>query len=261
MPKFPFDSGVFVSESGASAAEVAEGAGVPFSQGAWTIRYLRRRRFAGMIAQSRELILSGDLGTLLALSTDLTSAVAEAVDRALLSPDATGSVFDGQTEITATGTSGAQLTADLLALTNAVPTAYLDGRFVMPQKTAAFLATVNTSGVRFFPEIGVNGGRLLGLPVEISAALGQPGSPPTACIGLVSPSMVLHALDERVGLEVSERSTIQINAAPTMDSSDGTAGTANLVSLWQAGAAAVKGTIYADFFARPGAGAFCRVGF
>jgi hypothetical protein len=261
MPRFPFDQRIFVSELGATAAEVAEGAGVPFSMGEWTQKYLRRRRFAGLIAQSKELIVSGDLGVLLALSGDLTLAVAEAVDRALLSPDATGSVFDGQIEIAATGTTGAQLTADILALTNAVATAYRDGRFVMTQKTAAFLATVNTTGVRFFPEIGVNGGRLLGLPVEISAAMGQPGSPPTACIGLVSPSMVLHAVDDRVGLEVSERATIQLNAAPSGDSSDGTAGTANLVSLWQAGAAAVMGTIFADWYARPGAGAFVRVGF
>jgi hypothetical protein len=262
MARVPFDEAVFVSEFGATGAEVVEGASIPFSNGAWTARTLRRRLFGAITAQSRELMLTGDPGVQLALTADILAAVAEAVDRALLSPDETGSVLDGQVEVTTSGSTAAQVEADLLALTNAVPSAHRDGRFCMTQKTASYLSTLrSTEGVRYFGEIGANGGRLLGLPVEISSALGQSGSPPTNAIALVSPMMILHSIDDRVVLDVSGNATIQINAAPSGDSSDGTAGTDNVVSMYQAHAVAVKAGIFADWYARPFSAAFVRVGF
>ncbi|MEX2149027.1 MAG: phage major capsid protein, partial [Steroidobacteraceae bacterium] len=256
MQKFPFNQRIFVSAIGATAEEVDEGKAIPFSQGEYLEQYLRGRLFAAMVAQSKELVVSGDMGALLAILDDSAGAVAEALDRAALSPDAAASVFAGQTEITATGTSGAQLDADLKALCDATPTAYRDGVFVMAQKTATFLASVRTDGSRNFPDVGPAGGALLGLPVKIAGALTRPGSPPTGAIGIVSASQIMHAVDDVVELAVSTQATVEMSAAPTGDSAAGTQGIQNLVPLYQANAAAIRGSIRADWFARPGAAAF-----
>ena len=54
----PMLTRIFVSLSGAAAAEVAEGAAMPVLAGDWTSSILTPRKFAGLVVQTDELMAS-----------------------------------------------------------------------------------------------------------------------------------------------------------------------------------------------------------
>jgi len=133
--------------------------------------------------------------------------------------------------------------------------------FLMTKRSATYLALLRGSGGgAAYPQITPQGGFLIGLPVFVTSALGQPGSPASSFIGLINPSEVAYA-DGGITLTASKNATIEMTDAPTGDSSDGTAGTTSLVSMFQADAVATRAGIEADWFARTGSAAYFVSGY
>jgi hypothetical protein len=89
------------------------------------------------------------------------------------------------------------------------------------------MATLRTSGTRVFPNIGLTGGDVLGVPALISLDAHN------YFVAIDAGGIVL--ADGGIEIDVSDQSTIQQDDAPS-------AGPTNLVSLWQANAIALKVT-------------------
>jgi HK97 family phage major capsid protein len=165
-------------------------------------------------------------------------------------------VLNGAPNFAGSGATVADVDEDLRALLDLVPGAFRPGAaFVMTMRTATFLATLRDSGgARAYPDITPQGGALLGLPVLITAACGQPGSPPTNIIGLLSPGEIFFADDGRVMLSTSNQAALKLD-----DAADATAG--NLISMYQTHCTATKAIRESSWYARAGAGAYFVSGY
>ncbi|MBI4290583.1 MAG: phage major capsid protein [Betaproteobacteria bacterium] len=256
LRRVPMLTRLFINAAGVVAAEVIEGAAIPALQGNWTTATLTPRKWAGIVVQTDELLKSESATASVVVADDLASATAEAENRAFCSPDAAGSVLYGAPSFGGTGAAVAQVDADLLRLVGLVPGAFRPGAaFVMTQETATFLSLLRgTGGAPAYPSITPQGGTLLGLPVLISSACQQVGSPPTRIVGLLSPSEIFWADESKVVLFTSNQAALKMDDAATA-----TAG--NTVSMWQTNATATRAVLESAWHARSGSGAYFVAGF
>lgn len=256
LRRTPLLTRLFINAAGVVAAEVAEGAAIPALQGNWATATLTPRKFAGIFVQTDELLKSASATASVAITDDLAQAVADAENRAFISPDETGSVLYGAPTFAGTGAAVAQVDADLAALCALVPGAFRPGAaFVMTMETATILSLLRGTGdVNAYPNITPQGGTLIGLPVLITSACQQVGSPPTRIIGLLSPSEIFWADESKVILSTSNQATLKMDDAAT-------AAAGNSVSMWQTNATATKAVLESAWYARAGSGAYFVAGF
>ncbi len=247
---------LFVNAAGVVAIEVTEGAAIPALQGNWTTATLTPRKCTGIFVQTDELLRNTSPTAAVAITNDLAQAVVEAENRAFVSPDELGSVLYSAPNFAGTGAALANVDADLAALCDLVPGAFRPGAaFVMTKETATVLSLLRgTGGANAYPYITPQGGFLLGLPVLITSACQQVGSPATRVIGLVSPSEIFWADESKVILSTSNQASLKMDDAATA-----TAG--NTVSMWQTNATATKAVLESAWYARAGSGAYFVAGF
>jgi hypothetical protein len=143
----------------------------------------------------------------------------------------------------ASGTTAAALRADFAALMDPLFTANvntMDAVWVTSPYMAMKIGMINTSlGTREFPDINMNGGSLFGLPVVTSMSAYVSGSPDYGhMIVLVKPSDIFLADDGGMDVSISREASIQMDDAPTVDTSTPTA--TSLVSMWQTESLAIK---------------------
>lgn len=262
MRRVPMHTRIFANTAGVVAAQVAQGAAIPVLKGTWSPTTLTPKKHAGLCVQTDELAKSTDPGASLALSADLAQAVAAAENRSFLSPNESGSILDGAPNFASTGATLAGVDADLRALVDRVPGAFRAGTvFVMAMETAAYLGTLrDNDGAAAYPGIGPQGGVLLGVPVLISDACMEPGSPPTRIIALVAASEIFWA-EGLVDLTTSTQAGLEMSDAATGNSATGTAGTTSYVSMFQANAVATRAVRESSWYARSGAAAYVTVGY
>lgn len=261
LRRVPALTRLYVNAQGVVAATVAEGAPIPVLRGNWAAITLTLLKRAGIVVLTDELVDSATPTASAALTSDLAEAVAESENRAFISPDESGSVFDGAPSFAGTGSTITAIDADLLALVDLVPGAFRPGAaFAMTKQTATFLSLVRGSGgCRAYPDITPQGGFLQGLPVLVTSACEQTGSPPTRIIGLISPSEIFWADSGNVQLSTSKSAALQMLDDPTNDALAGTATT--MVPMFQANATAFKAIRESNWYARAGSGAYFIAGF
>lgn len=148
------------------------------------------------------------------------------------------SITNGITGITAT----ADALTDLAALLGAFLEDNLnpaDAVFIMPNSVALVLALqVNASGGRAFPDITMNGGTLLGIPVVASQYAATIGTADSAVVILANARQILMADDGSVTVDVSREASLQMDDAPTNSSATPTA--TSLVSMFQTNSIALR---------------------
>jgi hypothetical protein len=256
LRRVPMLTRLFVNLAGVVVAEVAEGSAIPVLKGDWTAVTLTPRKFAGMVVQTMELFESESPNAARAITGDLAEAAGETENRAFINPDLSGSVLHGAASFSASGSAVANVDADLRRLLELVPGAYKIGAvFVMTTGTAAYLATLRGSGgAAAYPDITPQGGALLGLPVMVTAACQQIGSPPTRVIGLISPSEICWAEDQGVELVVSTSASLKMDDAAS-------AGAGNLTSMFQANAVVTRAIRTCSWYPRSGSGAYFVAGY
>lgn len=252
----PMLTRVFVNDEGVIATQVAEGIAIPVLKGSWDTATLEPKKFAGITVQTSELVRSMKPAATLALTDDLAKATAEAENYAFLNPEMPDSVLYAAPSFSGGGSSLAQADADLRALVDLVEGASREGAaFVMTKETATALSLMRgTGGALAYPEITPQGGKLMGLPVLISAAAQQVGSPPTRIVALLSPSEIFWADEGRVFLSTSRVAALKMDNAATPDAG-------NLTSMFQADAVAFRAIRESSWYARSGAGAYFIAGF
>jgi HK97 family phage major capsid protein len=136
-------------------------------------------------------------------------------------------ITNGAVSVGSAGTSAANFETDLKSMIGSLLTAnqQIAGGVVliMSQTNALALSMARTTnGDRYFPDLSMTGGTILGIPVLVSQAAG-------ATITIVLPSEILFADDGGVNIDVSREATVEMSTTPT---SPITASTV-MVSLWQ----------------------------
>lgn len=249
-----FRQRVLVNLTGSAAAEVNEGGPIPVILGSWTTTSLLPRRFAGISVASKELANSPDPTAPLALLGDLAGAVADAENLAFCSPAVAGSIFASASNFAASGSTVSAVDTDLKRLIDLIVNADKPGcAFVLSKETATFLALLRGSGgAAAYPDLSPAGGEILGIPALVTKAMADEASPSTRTLGLVSSSEILWA-SGRVEMETSENAALQM-ASPTTSSTTPTA--ANMTSLFQADAVAMRAVREAAWYVKPGASAY-----
>lgn len=196
------------------------------------------------------------------LSADLVAAVTEATDRALLDPSNVGSaarpasITSAGTVLDSSGSSLAALDADLRTAVEALVAAGSDlstAAWILDHITAVRMGLARgTGGAPAFPQLGARGGVLCGLPAFTTAALPRAGSPDLGHIVLVDQRSISVIDEDRADLRMSDKGTVELSEAPTGNSVTPTA--TEVVSLWQAGLAAIAASRYVNWrVRRPGA--------
>jgi HK97 family phage major capsid protein len=115
--------------------------------------------------------------------------------------------------------------------------------WVMSAATALKLSMRRNSYDEYaYPDISINGGTWMGLPVIVSSAMAAVGSPTETQIALVTQSEVLLA-EEGLAIDMSTEASLQLNDAPS-------AGAQSLVSLWQNNLMALRAERYINWAPR-----------
>jgi HK97 family phage major capsid protein len=242
---------------GVVAATVAPGAPIPVLHGSWTDTTLILRKDAGIVVVTDELIKSTDPAAPLSVVDDLAAAVADSENLAFCSPWVSGSIFNGATTYNESGVTASTIAADLQTLIEAVPGVHRGGAWIMHPTTASYIGTRHASGdtPAAFPGIGPQGGTLLGLPVLVTDAMAQVGSPASRAIGLVAPGQVFWA-SGNVEITLSSQAALEMADDASGNSATGTAGTTSLVSMYQANSVAARAIRESAWYAKSGSTAW-----
>lgn len=208
---------------------------------------------AGIVPITEELARFSNPAAEGIIRSALIGALTYRTDRDFLDPskaETTGvspaSVTNGVTPIAATGTTADAFRADLGNLIatylglNMSPAGLV---LIMTSTQAMKLGLMrNTLGQKEFPDIGINGGEIEGIPVITSENIVSTGSSPVdgyPIVAINAPEVML-ADEGGVTIDVSREASLQMNDAP--DSPE-TASTV-LVSLWQRNMVAFKAERY-----------------
>jgi HK97 family phage major capsid protein/HK97 family phage prohead protease len=254
LRRVPFNIRVGSATSGGTGYWVGEGKAIPASKMQTDNVSLTIAKAAGLMVITEELARSSAPSAEALVRDDLIKTVTEFLDVQFIDPNygpntttgAPGAVTYGipATQVrAASGTTAAALRADFAALMDPLFTANvntMDAVWVTSPYMAMKIGMINTSlGTREFPDINMNGGSLFGLPVVTSMSAYVAGSPDYGhMIVLVKPSDIFLADDGGMDVSVSREASIQMDDAPTVDTSTPTA--TSLVSMWQTESLAIK---------------------
>lgn len=220
----------------ASAAWVPEMHAIPVYSQSLVNHSLPRRKVGAVTVLTMEALEQENAE--FALLTALSTACTEAMDAQFLDPDAVSS--EAPRPITADAeiiVAGSDPAASFRELFQNFPN--LAGSvLVMHPEPAANLGLVTVGGAHVFPDIGVLGGTICGLPVicSQSAPLDSTGS----TITLLDASRVLLAMG---GVSITRTESADIELQDDIDSD----GMGQAVSLFQSNAVAAKSLLFANW--------------
>ena len=196
-----------------------------------------------LVVITAELLTAAGETADLALGAELIAAVAAFEDVAFLNPDLAATADNpasatyGMPSTESTGSSAASIRADLKTLIGNFTTgdAALERAVLILHPGSALHMSMleGTNGGVVFPDIGVRGGSVAGIPTITSAACALTASPSETFMALIDPSRILFASDDGVQVETARHTSLQLNDGP------GT-GAQQMVSLWQTGLRGLK---------------------
>lgn len=222
--------------SGAVASFVSEGTPIPIDRVSLSspVR-LVPGKVATIIPFSAELMKLGDPAAFNLMTGDLTRALAAGIDETLLDGGAAvpegrpASILEG---VSAVGIgSPSSVEDEIVELVKSVSGGEaLAPAFVTSLSGALYLGTVRDSGGdRLFPGVTLLGGEILGVPLFIAPAAASK-------LIFVDAAQLFYS-DSGVELDQTRAAALQMSDGPTD-------GPANLVSLWHAGAVAIRAVQY-----------------
>ncbi len=220
----PFNVRIPGMSAGANGYWVGQGAPKPLTRFTTNVTNLGFAKIAAIAVLTDELIRFSSPNADLLARDELAKAIRERSDIDFIDPAkaaaagvSPASITNGVTPVTATGTTADDLRADLGTLwdtflgANLSPT---DAVYIMSNRTALRLSLMlNPLGQREFPDINMNGGTLLGVPVIASEYV--PSDSAGGIIILVKASEILLADDGQVTVDASNEASLQMDDAPT----------------------------------------------
>lgn len=248
LRKVPALTRVFgVTDGTVAGSFVREGEPIPVAAlDLDSITQLRPGKVAIITPFTRELFEFADPLAFSVIERDLTRAIARGIDDALL--DGGAAVTDGRPASILNGVSAVgggspsdiegDITSMFQSVRNGEPAS---PAFVTSMSGALYLATLRSNGERLFPDVGVLGGSILGVPLLITPSAG-------AKLILVDAGAILYA-DGGVSVEPALHAALQLSDAPS-------SGAQQLVSMFQANTVALRGLRYLTWVAADDAVAF-----
>lgn len=202
-------------------------------------------KLQSMSVHTRELARSSAPGVEAVLAADAIAAAAQAADLALVDSDNAGSaskpgaITAGAQAVPSTGSSIAQIDADLRGVIAVLNDANIDlsaAVWLLSPNTATYMATLRGSGgAAAYPGLGPRGGKLLEMPALCSNALTTAESPSESSIVLLAASELLLADDGEARVELAQHASVQMADNPS-------SGEQSAVSLWQANLVGLRAT-------------------
>lgn len=256
--RVPFNIRIAGLTAGPTGYWVGQGRAIPMSRPTTTSATLAIAKAAGLVAIDDELARLSTPSAETMVRDELAATLVAFLDDAFINPNNGGqtnispaSMTYGVTPVTPTGTDYAALRTDIQTLMETPLDAYLnpaEAVWIMSASCALKLSMMVTSlDVRVFPELSITGGRLFGLPVIVSQAAQISGSPQYAdIIVLVHPQQILLADDGGVTVSVSQEASLQMDDAPTNQSTATATGT-TVVSMFQTNSMAIKAVRYINW--------------
>jgi HK97 family phage major capsid protein len=211
---------------------VGESMPMPVAKFSFDTEPLPAAKIGIIVPFSRELAEQPSAQNILERVT--VGALARGTDNAFLDPARApvanvnpASITYGATVVPSTGSSAAAVEADVADLLAAVSDGAPAKPYVVTSQHAALrLATLRTAdGTRVFPNLGLLGGDIFGVPLLVSA------SAESHLIAIDAAGIVV--ADAGVELDSSQNVALQMNDGPSP-------GPNSLVSLYQAGAVAIR---------------------
>ena len=235
---------------GSVATWVGQGQGRRLSVGTYERENLELLTVAAMSVATEELLRDGSMEAEGALLHDLLAACVQALDGAFIDPSSAGatgitpaSVTSDATPIPSGGATIADLDADLATAVRQLVDAGSNLSFaswILSPKLAAGLALARGSGgASAFPEMGVLGGRLAGLPAITSVAC--PADSDGEVLILLDQSQITFA-EHQPNLAVSRHASVEMSDSPAQDSTTPNAAS-GLTSMFQADCAALLASL------------------
>ena len=240
LRKVPFNVRMPRQTAGSTAGWVGEGLPKPVSALAFDTVTFPYSKIAGIVVLTEELVRFSNPSAEARVQQDLIETIAQFTDEQFLDPNkavsanvSPASVTNGVAPTVSTGTSVAQIAADVSAMLAMYDTGMRQRNpvWVMHPRTARALSLTRTTQDLFaFPGITPTGGTFFGIPVITSTSVGAAdvGSPAVSQtqIILIEASEIFLADDGQVALDVSREASVEMDGAPSSPST-------TLVSLWQ----------------------------
>ena len=235
--------------SGTSANWIGEGKAAPITNAAFADLEVGSHKLGAIAVFTEELLRRSEPAAEILVRDDLLAAVVQAVDVAFIDQANAGiagvkpaSIANGATTAAASGTTAAKVRDDVKAAYGVFVAAnqpIASGVWIMHPSTALSLSMmVNaTTGLREFPGVDfVTGGTFEGLPVVLSTNV--PGTPVAGYDLILAVQNEILLAEGGLAIDASREASLEMDTAPVHDSKTPTP--AQLVSLWQTGAMAIK---------------------
>ena len=223
LRRAPFNVSVPAQTSGAAFNWSGQGLPKPIGDAAFESVVLGHAKGSGILIISEELARARTLAAETALRDELVAGLTQFFDQQFVDPAVAAvsnvspaSILNGVTDIPSSGDPHTDITTLVSVFVTASPdTSAL--AFLMSPTNAVVLAATGD-----FPDVELDGGRIFGVPVVTSSALGSN-------IALIDPRQILLADDGQMDLSVSRQASVQMNTTPDDPATASTV----LTSLWQ----------------------------
>lgn len=248
----PFNIRVPGMTAGANGYWVGQGKPKPLTRFSTNVTSLSFAKIAAIAVLTDELIRFSSPSADMLARDQLAAAIRERSDIDFIDPSkaavanvSPASITNGLTPVTSSGTTADHVRADLKALweqflaANLSPT---DAVYIMSNRTALALSLmVNALGQAEFPQMTMNGGTLLGVPVIASEYV--PTDSSGGLIILAKASEIMLADDGQVSVDASNEASLQMNDAPD----DPPTASTVLVSMFQMNMVALRAERYINW--------------
>jgi len=234
----PFEIRYPRQTGGATVGWIGSNVAIPVSALALESSTLGFAKAGAIVVITKELARFSSPAADVLFRDELLAAAAQFLDQQFISPSAVAvtdvqpaSITNGIVATQSTGSTTIEITADLEALLTTVADAdvsFTAPAWVMKNSDAARLACKRTTtGGVAFPDVRVNGGTLLGIPVITSNSVPSSVSGGSIVV-LVDASQIDVADEGMLAVDSAEHATLQLDSAPSSSA-------ASQVSLWQSG--------------------------
>lgn len=249
LRNIPFNVRIAGQTSGGAGYWVGQGAPKPLTKFDYNATNLTWAKVAAISVITDELIRFSNPSAEALVRNGLVDALRERLDIDFIDPGkaavanvSPASITNGVAAISSSGSDEAHVRADLRALwapfiaANIAPTTAV---YIMSSTTALALSLmVNALGQRAFPDISMNGGTLLGIPVIVSEYAKNTGGSAGGLVILANASDIWLADDGGFTLDASREASLQMDDAPSVNSATGTE--SQLVSMFQTNSVALR---------------------
>lgn len=260
--RVPFNVRYPIQNGGSTVGWVGQGAPKPVSKLSFTSASLGFAKAAGIVVITQELARFSSPAAELVVRDDMAAQMIYFLDQQFIDPSVVAvsnvspaSVLNGASNVrqaAATWTTMANVLTDVKVFltTFATNEISLDGSYwiMTPDMALSLSLLLNTGGTGLaFPDVSINGGTFLGIPVIVSNSVPHSVSAGSV-VALVKGSEIFLADDGGINISVSGEASLNMDSAPTNNSATPTA--TSVVSMFQTDSIAIRAERYVNWGVR-----------